>query len=280
MRISSNLTALAQDPGKQPELISTGGEPGHFSALPAEGDGSNSSGSDPTTSSANSGERPAFNSNRHDHTGLDVAIEFAEGIHNKTDAVHKTLDWGNGTLKLLTGIQAFRKYSWLRNAPIRNRFGNFRGMVVSPIFKTVFDVTVENADKLEKYGQYLAVAGVALDIVKQHEMMGKIWGSRSMQTSEKAQRLITLGSMAVFKAVGAPIPLATHVIAEKLAWVCNVLPATKSLGENVQLVDFTIQTSYKQMMDSENVVHYINTHLVLSDGTIDKVIAARERLGL
>jgi hypothetical protein len=199
---------------------------------------------------------------KHHGTGLDAAIEIGENLHQGAEKVHGKLETGNKAFKFYSGVGAFRKYSWIRNAPIANSAGNFRGMVINSRWKAVYNVTLENAEKLEKAGQYLAIAGVALDIVKQHERISSIMNSR-MDNAEKAQHLIALGSMAVFNMVGSPIPLAAHAIAVPLARACNFFQSTQSFAENVTLMDAAVQTSYKQLMDSENVVHYINAHLVI-----------------
>jgi hypothetical protein len=178
----------------------------------------------------------AANLHRHHAAPVDIAIEVGEYVHKKADNLHTALEEGNAALKFYQGNKAFRQYSWLRNAPIANKSGNFRGMVVNAKWRTAFNLTVENAEKLEKWGGYLAVAGVALDVIKQHERIGSILASPT-SASEKAQRLTALGSMAIFNAVGSVLPLGAHLIATPMAAALRVFPATKTWGENVSLMD-------------------------------------------
>src|SRR4051794_15032523 len=163
------------------------------------------------------------NLHRHSSAPLDIAIEVGEYLHKKGDNLHSALEKGNAALKFYQGNKAFRNYSWLRNAPVLNKSGNFRGMVVNAKWRTVFNMTVERAEKLEKWGGYLAVAGVALDVIKQHERIGSILAS-PMSASEKAQRLTALGSMAIFNAVGSVVPLGAHLIAMPMASALRVFP--------------------------------------------------------
>lgn len=54
------------------------------------------------------------------------------------DSVLEFADNTSTVLQRISGSQAFRSYNWLTNAPARNTFGNFRGMVVSGNAKTAF----------------------------------------------------------------------------------------------------------------------------------------------
>jgi hypothetical protein len=211
------------------------------------------------------------------HSGLEFAVELGEEAHKAADGIHTFLEYGNKAFQYWNGTRAFRRYSWIMNKPVRNAAGNFRGMVVSKKWRTAYDVTIENAEKLEKFGNYLFLAGVAVDIAKKHEKIGHVLHS-NMATSEKVQRLTAMGSMAIFNAVGAPIPGVTHLVAGKLAQACHLAGAPQSWSTNIQAVDIAVRTSYDTLMDSDNVVHYVNTHLVLNDRWIEKAVSVKEQL--
>jgi len=68
----------------------------------------------------------------------------------------KGREGGNGERLLLefaraiSGSEAFRKYEWLKAAPVKNVGGNFRGMVVSARWRAVFDFSEKYIQKTEK----------------------------------------------------------------------------------------------------------------------------------
>jgi hypothetical protein len=200
------------------------------------------------------------------HSGLDVAIELGEHAHHAVESVHKFLERGNSGLKFVSGVRAYKEYSWIRNAPIKtlNQFGGVkRAVIVSRGWKFVHDITILNAEKLEQLGDYLTVAGVAISLAKSHNKFGEIYSSNE-SSSIKAQRYLALGSMAVFNAIGAPIVPLTHLVTNAIVKACGIAHApNSSLSVNARAADMAVSSSYAQLMDSDNVVRYINTHLVI-----------------
>ena len=154
--------------------------------------------------------------------------------------------------------------------------GNFRGMVVNSKAKAVFELTVKNGEKLERFGNYLAVAGVAVEIAKSHAKIEDILNSKD-SASSKSQKLTALGSMAVFKAVGSPIPLVTHFVANSLEKACGIYNLPSDWKVNIRATDIAVSTTYDQIMDSGNVVHFVNTHLVLPDKYMDPIVNWTQR---
>ena len=225
------------------------------------------------TSNANSGHSSkavakspqSSGTNRH-HSAGHLIIELGEHAHQAVESTHKFLERGNSGFKIVSGIKAYKDYSWIKNAPIKtlNEFtGKRRAIIISKGWKFAHDVTIHNADKLEKFGDYLSVAGIAIEIAKSHEKIRAIHASKD-SNSLAAQRYITLGSMAVFKSVSAPILPITRLLTQGIVKAATLAHAPYGdIAMNARAVNLAVHSSYNQLMDSDNVVHYINTHLVI-----------------
>lgn len=192
----------------------------------------------------------------------DAAIELAEGATKVLRSAGDFAARGNAAVTFYNGMQAFRKYDWLKAAPSLNKSGNLRGMVLDKQARVAFSTSVEFGRKLEIASQYLVLASVAIDIAQKHEDITRIINSNE-SGGEKAQKLITLGSMSIFKAVSSPIPAVTSLVAKSLEKTCSYFGASEETIINIRAADLAISSSCDQIMDYENVVHFINTNLVI-----------------
>jgi hypothetical protein len=192
------------------------------------------------------------------HRSLPHAVfEFTQKSHGVLEHVHSGADYANAAAKLMTGSQAFRKYSWIKNAPTFNASGNLRGMVIDRQARVAYDVTVDNSKILDKMGTALQLTEMLFELKKNVDNM-HLTGNHV----EDAQKLLLAPSMAIMKVVGKPVPTTAHIAAKAFEIGSRMTGLGQGHIEDVKLVDAVIQNSYEQMMNPDNVLHYINTRLV------------------
>lgn len=93
-------------------------------------------------------------------------------IHAVVEVSSKYLDRFDNSLKAARAIsasEAFRKYNWIKNVPVRNVSGNLRGMVVSNRWAAVFHFTEDVLKPVEKLA---VIAALAENIAKSHHQGG------------------------------------------------------------------------------------------------------------
>src|SRR5690349_1209301 len=65
------------------------------------------------------------------HDSVHAVVEVGHNVAKKTEG-------GLKVVKAVAASEAFRRYNWLKNAPVKNISGNMRGMVVNKRWATVF----------------------------------------------------------------------------------------------------------------------------------------------
>jgi hypothetical protein len=139
---------------------------------------------------------------KHDHSAPDVLIDFAETTHKLVDNAHSAAEYIIKGAKFYYGHQAFRKYDWLRGAAVLNKAKpkpNLRGMVLNKRARTLFELTVEKGEKLDKFGDVLILAGWAIELAKSKDYLEKVWQSNE-STNAKWQKTSAEISMATVRA--------------------------------------------------------------------------------
>jgi hypothetical protein len=63
--------------------------------------------------------------------------------------ISEEVETGARVARAVSASEAFRKYNWLRNVPLRNASGNFRGMVVGKRWATVFNFAEDALKPIE-----------------------------------------------------------------------------------------------------------------------------------
>jgi len=197
---------------------------------------------------------------KHDHSAPDVLIEFSETAHNYLDHAHGAAEYITRGAKLYYGHHAFRKYSWLKAAPGLNKVGNLRGMVLDKKARAIFDLTVETGEKLEKFGKVLTLAGWAIELAKSKNYIKQVLDSPG-DGADKSQKICAEVSMATIRALTGPVPIATHAVAAMLLRGVHRVHAPQSWEANITRTDLRVKSFYKKWTNTDNVVHYINTHL-------------------
>lgn len=172
---------------------------------------------------------------------------------------------GSNALRAISASEAFRKYNWLSKLPVTNASGNFRGMVVSARWRTVYQVTSDVGDVLDKVTLFV---GLATNIVQSAPQIEAIAGSND-SWEIKGAKISTQVSSIALRTVGGGIPFGVHLFALSLEGYCRIagLITGPSWGapnqalRKLQMVDGFVQTKFNAVTDGNNIYTFVNTHL-------------------
>src|ERR1035441_652423 len=78
-------------------------------------------------------------------------------LHLVEDIAEVTDD-AAGVVRMISALEAYRRFSWIMDAPVLNAAGNYRGMVISAQWKTVYVYSSSVADKAQNIAILLSVA--------------------------------------------------------------------------------------------------------------------------
>lgn len=193
------------------------------------------------------------------HHGVHAVVDIGNRISEKVETVAKIA-------KAVSASEAFRKYDWLRNAPVRNASGNFRGMVVSKRWATVFNFAEDALQPIEKIALLAALAG---NIVNAHHRIDSILASKDGWDT-KAARLSTQVSSIAIRTVGGILPASAHVLTIALSGYCQIAGLAGSqqaaaMDQKLKAFDAFVTSSFNQVTDGENISIFINNHLVIDN---------------
>ena len=188
-------------------------------------------------------------------------------VHVALEIGHKTGDTGAGVLKVTRAIaasEAFRKYDWLKNAPVRNVSGNLRGMVVSKQWAAVFHFAEDVLKPLEKL---LLLAALAENLAKSHHEVDRILKSND-NWDTKAARLSLQVSSVMIRTVGGVVPAGAHVLATALEGYCRIAALAGStraqhVDWKLQGLDAKIHSVFEKVTDGDNMNVVIHKYLVI-----------------
>src|ERR1039458_2660680 len=74
-----------------------------------------------------------------------------------------------GVVRMISAVEAYRRFSWIMDAPVVNAVGNYRGMVISAQWKTVYVYSSSVADKA---GNAVILLSVADEVIKSRQQIG------------------------------------------------------------------------------------------------------------
>ena len=198
---------------------------------------------------------------KHDKSIPDIVIEFSEVAHARFDHAHTAADWLVKSAKIYYGERAFRSYSWLKATPKLNKVGDLRGMVLNKKSRALFDLTVETGEKLDKFNKVLVVASWALELAKSKDYIANTLAS-SNDPATKAQKISAEISLATIRALAGSLPMATHLVAAALTRGVRTVHAPSRWEGAINATDAQVASFYRRWTNTDQVVHYINTHLV------------------
>jgi hypothetical protein len=197
---------------------------------------------------------------KHDPTIPDVLIEFSEHQHKRLDTAHHIAEWVVRSSKIYYGEHAFRSYSWLKGAPRLNKAGNLRGMVLDKRSRALFELSAEGGEALEAAGKALLIAGWVIELAKSKDYIAATLASRDDKLT-KAQKISTAISMATVRTLTGAVPLGVHLVAATLAKGARTVHAPGTAA-SIAAFDGKVKSTYDSWTNPDNVVHYVNTHLV------------------
>jgi hypothetical protein len=187
-------------------------------------------------------------------------------IAEKSDGIAGGIDSGGKVLKAISASEAFRSYNWIKNVPTTNAAGNFRGMVISARWKTVFDFT---SDVGETIGNIATLAGFAASLAEASSQIESILKSNN-DWATKGAMISTQVSSAAVRTVGGIMPGGTHVLALSLQGYCGMadlatrqsLTGPKQCVQKLQSMDAWVRSTFNTVTDGNNIYLWINTHCV------------------
>jgi hypothetical protein len=191
------------------------------------------------------------------HHGFHVAVEITSKYSEKSEG-------GLKVARAIAASEAFRKYNWLKNAPVPNLSGNFRGMVVNKRWASVFHLAEDALKPIEKVA---LLAALAENIVKTHHQIDAILKSKDGWDT-KAARLSTQISSIAIRTVGGAIPAGAHILAISASGYCQIAGLAGSQGamrlnQRLTSLDAWVSASFDKVTDGENMSVLINNYLVI-----------------
>ena len=180
------------------------------------------------------------------------------------DEVSEKVEDGLKTTRAIAASEAFRKYNWLKNVPVKNASGNFRGMVVSQRWATAFDFV---QDALKPIERIALVAALAENIVNANREIEPILASKD-PWEMKAARLSTQVSSIAIRTAGGFIPPGVHMLTLALSGYCQIAglagwPGAAKAEKRLRFVDAWVSSTFDKVTDGDNISLFINNHLVI-----------------
>ena len=191
------------------------------------------------------------------HHMIHAVVEVSEKYSETAEA-------GLKAARAIAATEAFRKYDWLKNVPVRNVSGNFRGMVVNKKWAGVFHFAEDALKPVEKLA---LITGLAANILKASRETEAILKSNDTWDS-KASRLSTQVTSLVTRTLAGAIPAGAHMLALSLSGYCQMaslagLHGAMNLDQKVKLADASLTSGFEKVTDGENMYVFINKHLVV-----------------
>jgi hypothetical protein len=191
------------------------------------------------------------------HHSIHAAVEI--GNHYAEDT-----EKGFKFARAIAAAEAFRKYDWIKNAPIRNGSGNLRGMVVSKRWATVFHFA---EDVLKPVENVALLAALAENIAKAHGQIDAVLSSTD-SWDIKAARLSTQVDSVIIRTLGGAIPGGAHLLAMSLGGYCQIAGLAGSQGatnldQKLKSLDTSFSSMFENVTDGNNMNIFINKYLVI-----------------
>jgi hypothetical protein len=191
------------------------------------------------------------------HTHVHAVVEVVDKTGKATGAVSTSV---NVVAKAIAASHAFRKYDWLKNAPVKNTSDNLREMVVNANARIVYDFSVKYGSKIEKFNTFATVAtaladsaGEILDIIQSKDT----WDIKSAKLGTQA----TAVAMNVLTGV---VTAPAHSLLLSMQGYCNIVDIARgerigTCGSTLKAIDAVIESSAKQVSDGKNIYTFVNT---------------------
>ena len=187
-------------------------------------------------------------------------------MHQKVlDGIVELTDYADATVKsakVISGAEAFRKYNWLRGMPLANSSGNFRGMVVSARWATVFHFTsnavkpVETVAGLASFAANLSRAKSEMDNIASGDDNWMVKGARlSTQVSSVCLRT-------TFDILWSTPALISKSLSGYLQFAELLgIPNVGSWNTNLLELNHSIQDTVHSVTDGDKMYLLVNKYL-------------------
>ena len=155
--------------------------------------------------------------------GSDAVVHF---VHN-SDSVLGNVSYATETMKILTGVKAFRSYNVVTETRGLNVAGDFRGMLISARWGTAYRVVSKASDWLGNVATLASLAGVTADMAPQFE---QIYNSNAPRMV-KAQKISLLTSIVAQKTLAGIVTGPVHLVYAGLIAGCNATAKASGDGK-------------------------------------------------
>jgi len=208
---------------------------------------------------------------KHVHAVVEMVDRYGEKTHKQFEKVEERFNKVEHSLKAVHAIaasEAFRKYDWIKDAPIRNTFGDFRGMVISKRWASIFHI-IEKADHILKpIEKVLLVAGIADNIFKARQEIATILASQD-SSDFKAARLSAQVSSVLLRTVASGVPASAELLATILGGYCQIagLAGSKEaieFAKKLQTMSVSVNTTFEKITDGDKIYLLVNGRITFS----------------
>ncbi|MGD0363415.1 MAG: hypothetical protein ABSC93_21235 [Bryobacteraceae bacterium] len=192
-----------------------------------------------------------------DHTHVHAVIELVDKGGKAVDTANSGV---NVVAKTIAASHAFRKYDWLRKAPVKNASGNLRGMVVNGNARVVYDFTIKYGSKIERFNTFVTVAVALAD---SFEQIGDIVQSKD-PGGLKCAKLGTQATAIAMNVLTGIVTTPAHAVLMSMQGYCDMADVARGIpvgtcGQTLKAVDAIIESAAKQVSDGNNIYTFVNT---------------------
>ena len=187
------------------------------------------------------------------HHQIHTAVEIIDSAFEKTGQSLKAA-------KAIAASEAFRKYNWLKNAPVHNVSGSFRGMVVSSRWSATYHFAEDVAGPVEKVAIF---ASLAANLAKSYHEVERILQSNSDWGTKSAQLSSQVSSISI-RTLGGVIPGTAHLLAMSVEGYCQIagLMGVRQAGgyvDKLKAYDARLITTFDRYTDGDNIYVMMNS---------------------
>jgi len=178
----------------------------------------------------------------------------SHAIVELADCAAGAVDHALTGLRAISGVEAYRRYNWIRDIRPLNSALNHRGMVISSRWAAVYDFSKEWG---ETAGRVAVVATLATNIYRAKNEIDAIWKSNDDENIKYA-RLSTQVSSIALRTVGSVVPEGAHAIASSLGW-CMGLADHRGLHQaanwrrSLDAMDVNVRSTFDKVTDGNNI---------------------------
>jgi len=162
-------------------------------------------------------------------------------------------------VKLISASEAFRRFNWLKGAPINNAAGDLRGMVVSAKWRAVF---VTTSEKLEVVGKIAMIAGFASNLAEQSGKIESVLKSNE-SWEIKGLRLASIAGTASERTLAGAVTSSASVLFQSLSGYCMLAGAggATTFGnacvQHLNKANKVVKNTFDTVTDTENQANAI-----------------------